>query len=412
MERTLPAGRLGRRRARSVRGRFSAPAPARAAWRLGATILALLVRGVVALAAAARRHPRRAGALVGLLAVLGLAWFVVRSSPLSAVRRVEVHGVSGMDAGPIGSALVAAAKRQSTLGVDVGALRAAVARYHLVSRLQVSASFPHTLRITVTEQLPVATLRDGSERAVVASDGVVLDPRVVAGAAPTIDVPSLPSGHVTDLQLRSELAVLGAAPPVLLHRVARIYTSPNGLTVLMRNGLLIFFGDSARPHAKWLSAARVIASPLAAGATYVDVRVPDRPAAGGLSTTASSTGSTGTTDTTDATIAAALLDAEGSGTSAAPTPSGTAATGSTTADGGATPGAGAAGGTPATATGGSLDGAATGASATTSGGADGAATGTGGDTGSASDGASTSGPAESSSGASAATGTGYTSTGG
>ena len=48
----------------------------------------------------------------------------------------------------------------------------------------------------------------------------------------------------------------------------------------MRNGLLVYFGDAARPHAKWLSLARVLADPSSAGASYVDVRVPERPAAG------------------------------------------------------------------------------------------------------------------------------------
>jgi len=327
MERTLPAARLGRR-TRAARGRLPDLGPLRALVRGLVALVALLRRGVVALIAAGRRHPRWAAALLAVLAVLALAYVVVRHSPLSQVRRVQVQGVSGMDAQQIESALVAAGRRQSTLGVDVGALQGAVAHYHLVSGLHVSASFPHTLRIVATEQLPVASLRDGSQHVVVASDGAVLDPSVDAGATPTINVATLPSGHVTDPQLGAELTILGAAPPALLHRVARIYPSPNGLTVSMRNGLIIFFGDAARPHAKWISAARVIASPLAAGATYVDVRVPEDPAAGGLAADGSSAGSAGVgTDTTDASIAAALTAAIGGGTSAPASASGDTTTG-------------------------------------------------------------------------------------
>jgi len=62
--------------------------------------------------------------------------------------------------------------------------------------------------------------------------------------------------------------------------VARVYTDSNGLTVAMRNGLLAYFGDATRPHAKWLSLARVLADPGSAGASYVDVRVAEHPAAG------------------------------------------------------------------------------------------------------------------------------------
>jgi hypothetical protein len=42
----------------------------------------------------------------------------------------------------------------------------------------------------------------------------------------------------------------------------------------------VYFGDASRPHAKWLSLARVLADPSSAGASYVDVRLPERPAAG------------------------------------------------------------------------------------------------------------------------------------
>jgi len=321
MERTLPVPRLGR---------LSAPGPVRAAGRWLLALAALLRCGTVALIAGGRRHPRWVAALLGVVAVLGLAYLGVRHSPLSRVRRVEVHGVSGMEAQQIEAALVAAAKRQSTLGVDVGALQAAVARYHLVSGLHVHASFPHTLLIVATEQLPVATLRQGSDRAVVASDGAVLDPSVAAGATPTINVQLLPDGRVGDPQLLSELTILGAASPAMLHRVARIYRSPNGITVSMRNGLLIFFGDAARPHAKWIAAARVIASPLAAGATYVDVRMPEDPAAGGLASSVASGDSALGTDATDASIAAALTSAMGDGTSAPPSSATPATTGAAT----------------------------------------------------------------------------------
>ncbi len=36
---------------------------------------------------------------------------------------------------------------------------------------------------------------------------------------------------------------------------------PQGVTVAMHNGLLVYFGNAARPHAKWLSLARVLADP-------------------------------------------------------------------------------------------------------------------------------------------------------
>ena len=50
----------------------------------------------------------------------------------------------------------------------------------------------------------------------------------------------------------------------------------------LRNGPQIIFGDATRIDAKWAAAAAVLADSRAKGATYVDVRLPERPVAGGL----------------------------------------------------------------------------------------------------------------------------------
>ena len=80
--------------------------------------------------------------------------------------------------------------------------------------------------------------------------------------------------------LLGELTVLGAAPAALAGSAERAYGGAKGLTLVMHSGLRVYFGDASRPHAKWASLARVLADPGSAGASYVDVRVPERPAAG------------------------------------------------------------------------------------------------------------------------------------
>jgi hypothetical protein len=62
--------------------------------------------------------------------------------------------------------------------------------------------------------------------------------------------------------------------------VERAYGGSKGLTLVMHGGLRVYLGDASRPHAKWASLARVLADPGSVGASYVDVRVPERPAAG------------------------------------------------------------------------------------------------------------------------------------
>ncbi|MGH2855781.1 MAG: cell division protein FtsQ/DivIB, partial [Solirubrobacteraceae bacterium] len=135
------------------------------------------------------RRRRLRNALIAVLAalpLLGGGWLWLRDSSLVAVEHVQVGGVHGVDAAGIDAALSGAARRMTTLDVNVGALRAAVAPFRVVRGLSVSASFPHELRIRVVEQLPVAALTVAGVRTAVAADGVVLGPALLSASLPAI----------------------------------------------------------------------------------------------------------------------------------------------------------------------------------------------------------------------------------
>jgi len=273
---TAPASRRVARRP-AGRNRVGLPTLARP---LNATAGLVLT----ALTLVRRRRRLRIAMLAALVALplLGGGWMWFRNSSFVAVERVQISGVQGVDAPAVEAALTSAARRMSTLDVSAGALRAAVAPLRVVAAVRAIPSFPHALRIEVTEQLPVAVLDVDGVRTALAADGVVLGPAFVSGSLPSVGgAPApAPGGHVSGAQLRAALTVLGAAPMQLLALVERAFTAGKGLTVAMRNGLLVYFGDASRPHAKWLSLARVLADPSSAGTSYVDVRVPGRPAAG------------------------------------------------------------------------------------------------------------------------------------
>lgn len=273
-------GRLRARRAQRrgavVRGRPPSSAPGRAL--AGAHALA-----DVAAAVWHRRASRLALIAAAVLAiVVGGGYELVRRTPLSAVSHVRVSGLQGPESQAIEAALTRSAHGMSTLGVDTAALRAAVAPFRVVSGLHASASFPHSLRISISEQPPVAALSGGGGHTAVAADGTVLGPALLSSSLPTLEAPATPAPgqFVSDLATREALIVLGAAPRVLARHVARAFRGPRGLTIAMSNGLQVYFGDSSLPHAKWRSLAVVLADPSSAGAHYIDVRVPSRPAAG------------------------------------------------------------------------------------------------------------------------------------
>lgn len=219
--------------------------------------------------------------LIGAPLLAG-GWSWLRHSSFVSVQSVHVSGVHGPEAAAIEAALTRAGRHMSTLDVRVGSLRAAVAPFAVVREVHAEGSFPHRLNIQVTEQPPVAALVVGASRTAVAADGVVLGQALLSSGLTTVSGGATPAAgaRVREAGVLEALAVMGAAPGPFARVVARVYAGPNGLTVAMRNGLLAYFGDATRPHAKWLSVARVLADSSSTGASYVDVRVPEHPAAG------------------------------------------------------------------------------------------------------------------------------------
>ncbi|HEV2769641.1 MAG TPA: hypothetical protein VGV40_05590, partial [Solirubrobacteraceae bacterium] len=55
-----------------------------------------------------------------------------------------------------------------------------------------------------------------------------------------------------------------------------------GWAVALRDGPVVHLGSAENLAAKWVSAAAVLGDPSSRGAAYVDVRMPERPVAGGL----------------------------------------------------------------------------------------------------------------------------------
>jgi len=226
--------------------------------------------------------PRVLIGLIVALALFGGAWLWFRGSPLVAVHQVSVTGASGADAGQIRQALTAAARNMTTLDVSIGELRTAVAPFPDVKHLRVTTQFPHGIRIHVIEQIPVAAVVVSGRTIVVAGDGTLLADAAGASSLPRIPLAVLPGGTRLTGAALDAVTLLAAAPYEMLPRLVQVTTTArHGLTVQIRNGPSIYFGDSQRLPAKWTAAVAVLADPTSAGAVYVDVSDPERPAAGG-----------------------------------------------------------------------------------------------------------------------------------
>ena len=239
-------------------------------------------RATTARPLAARIQPRTVVACAGVLALLGAGWLWLRDSSLVAVRHVDVIGLSGADASQLRIALQDAARDMTTLHVRTGQLRTAVEPFPAGRSVEAHADFPHRLRIVVHEHVAVGALAAGGERVSVAADGTLLR-GVPSAGLPTIGVAAAPAGDtVGDRRARTEIALLAAAPAPLRAKITRVYAGPRGFTAPLRNGPVLYFGGADRLRAKWTAATRVLADRSSAGATYLDLRLPERPAAGGL----------------------------------------------------------------------------------------------------------------------------------
>ena len=226
-------------------------------------------------------------ALVLLAAVLVLAGLAgtglwLRDSSLVAVREVRITGLEGPQSSAVRAALTEAAREMTTLHVRMDALRAAAEPYPVVRAVTADADLPDTLRVGVDAHTPVAALDAAGRRTAVAGDGTLL-PGTPTHGLPVVRLRVQPAvDRVTRGTPARLLGLLAAAPGALRRRAEQAFVGPRGLTVDIRDGPRLVFGEAERPVAAWLAAARVLADASTEGASYVDVRVPERPAVGGL----------------------------------------------------------------------------------------------------------------------------------
>jgi cell division protein FtsQ len=219
-----------------------------------------------------------------------MSW--VRDLSLFRVQHVSISGLEGKEAPAIRRALRQAGTRMTTLHVRQDELERAVDSFASVRSLSVSANFPKTLRIVVNEYEPIAALvaRDG-RRAAVSRAHTVLRAIGAGTALPVVEVGTIPtSGSIEEPATQRLLDVLAEAPRRLRRLIARAYPTAHGLRIGLRRGPVLYFGSVRRPAAKWAAAARVLADEASRGAKFIDVRLPERPVAGGFSPEAGSTG--------------------------------------------------------------------------------------------------------------------------
>jgi cell division protein FtsQ len=235
----------------------------------------------VAVTRAQGRRRLRALAVLGALAAMALAGWLVLRSPLLDVDDIVVRGAAHTPAATVEEA-AGVSTGEALVFVDLGTAARRVERLPWVATASVERHLPGELSIRVTERVPAAWVRRAPDRVAVL-DG---DGRVLADAPePPSDLPELtgtgsipaPGGVVRPARVAG---VVGLLVPELRADVIGVRATGGTVALLRREGPEVRLGAPVRVGEKSrvaLAVVRTLAPPFPA---YVDVTVPDAPVTG------------------------------------------------------------------------------------------------------------------------------------
>ncbi|MGH3041334.1 MAG: cell division protein FtsQ/DivIB, partial [Gaiellaceae bacterium] len=227
-----------------------------------------------------RGSPARMLAILALVsAAVLLLYAAARLTALFALTEVEVTG---------GSRVVREAVRQATrpfvgeslVALDQDELRRQLEALPTVHSLRVDRAFPHTLRIAVVPERPLAVVRSGGEAWLVSDRGRVIRAagsravrrRVTIWASSGSSL--TPGGIVQDENVRVSLEALRRLPARFPERVYSARAFAGAVTLVVSQGTELRLGQANALALKLAVAARVlrtIGKSERAGLAYLDV---------------------------------------------------------------------------------------------------------------------------------------------
>src|SRR5262245_9052532 len=247
--------------------------------------LALPSRPVALSVPLGRLLPSGRALLVGFAVVATVVggYFAARETSMFSVRRIEVAGARPSVVQRVDAAL-APLEGTSLLALDEAAIDRRLSGLRDVELVSYDRAFPHTARIVVSAERPIAVLRRGTQSWIVTERGRVLDeigdprasdlPRIwTADAA----VPGAGELLTADQALRPALLLGGirTADRTFFERVREARDVEGELVLVLDSGTEIRLGPGDDLALQIAVAQRVLEA-VGPDAAYVDVSVPER----------------------------------------------------------------------------------------------------------------------------------------
>jgi cell division protein FtsQ len=227
--------------------------------------------------------------LIGFAIVIGAVglYLVARVSPMFALNTIAVEGAPPGVASHVRSAL-RPLEGESLLSLDSAQVDRRLNALPEISAFSYDRDFPHTLRVTVRAEHPVAVARRGTKAWLVAASARVIA-EVPPGARPRL--PRIWLAHASDdpqvgavvedrFGLRAVRTLASARLAHFPSRVRMVRAREHELTFLLGSGLQLRLGELRAIRLKLAVAARILPGLRGGGYTYLDVSVPERPVAG------------------------------------------------------------------------------------------------------------------------------------
>jgi cell division protein FtsQ len=227
----------------------------------------------------------RSTAIALVIAALGLgAYLLARESSLFAVQRIAVVGAPPSVAARVRAAL-ARLDGASLVTLDGGAVERSLAALPVVAAARYDRDFPHTLRVFVRPERPVAVLRRGAESWLLSARARVMArldrgaeralPRIWATKAVSVSLGDTLSGDAA----RAVKAVTPLAGHRFERRVAAVRVGEGELTLVLRSGLELRLGTLSNLRLKLAVGERIV-NVLGNVPGYLDLTDPGRPVSG------------------------------------------------------------------------------------------------------------------------------------
>jgi cell division septal protein FtsQ len=221
-------------------------------------------------------------AFAAVAAIVG-GYFVARETSMFAVQRIQVTGARPSVIQRVDAAL-APLDGSSLLALNAADLDERLSPLRDVSLVSYDRAFPHTAKVVVSAERPVAVLRRGSQAWIVTERGRVLEsvsnpresglPRIWDANAP---VPSAGDVLTADEALRPARLLGGvlSADSNLFRHVSEARYVDGDLSLVLASGIEIRLGG-ADELALQLAVAQRVLDTTGPGVQYVDVSVPER----------------------------------------------------------------------------------------------------------------------------------------